>query len=72
VLRAGNQRSDYGYREIGFQATDFKVFDIRSREMAAEAKRLSRWTHVNPLRVELLRCEGMPRVMRGVCCHASD
>jgi hypothetical protein len=26
VFDAGNQHSVYGYREMGFQATDFKVF----------------------------------------------
>jgi hypothetical protein len=25
---AGNRHSVYGYREMGFQATDFKILDI--------------------------------------------
>ena len=28
VSDAGNRRSVYGYREMGFQATDFKILDV--------------------------------------------
>jgi hypothetical protein len=35
VSNAGNQRLMYGYRELGFQATDFTILDSRLQEMAA-------------------------------------
>jgi len=37
VSDAGNQRSVYGYREMGFRATDFKILDVSYAGIGAVA-----------------------------------
>jgi hypothetical protein len=58
VSDAGSRHSVYGYREMGFQATDFKILDVSYAGIGDVG-------HGNPLPCDCPRCNQCIYIVRG-------